>query len=149
MQNSKAIEYGQSSGWPTEVIVYTDGACRGNPGPSSVGIAVTDKDGLEVYEFAAPIGRQTNNFAEYSAVKKALELALANGVESLVLRSDSELLIKQMKGIYKVKSDSIKGLYMACDALRKKIKKVNFEHVRREFNERADALANQALDQSF
>ncbi|OFZ10825.1 MAG: hypothetical protein A2Z20_01295 [Bdellovibrionales bacterium RBG_16_40_8] len=128
------------------MVAYTDGASRGNPGPASIGVVIKDSQGEIVYEYARALGNQTNNYAEYSAVKKALELAVANHVTELILRSDSELMIKQMKGEYKVKSESIKQLYRDCDELRKKIKNILFEHVRREHNKRADELANLALD---
>lgn len=135
-----------STKWPQAVTINTDGASRGNPGPSSLGLIVQDTMGKVVYEYAENLGHRTNNFAEYSAVKKALELAVQNSVQELLLRSDSEFLIKQMQGLYKVKSPNIKGLYLECSALHKKIKKVTFEHVRREQNTRADELANMALD---
>lgn len=135
-----------STNWPAEVLIYTDGACRGNPGPSSLGLTVQNTQGDIVYEYAERLGHRTNNFAEYSAVKKALELAVRNSVHALTLRSDSEFLIKQMNGLYAVKSPNIKGLYLECTALRKKITKVTFEHVRREQNTRADELANLSLD---
>ena len=143
-----SLEFGSATNWPDNVIINTDGASRGNPGPASLGLTAQEPSGEVVYEYAEAIGHQTNNVAEYSAVKKALELAVTNQVKHLTIRSDSEFLIKQMKGLYKVKSESIKGLYVACDALRKKLKKVEFEHVRREKNYRADELANMVLDQA-
>ena len=146
MKTQPHLEFGSSNKWPETVVAYTDGASRGNPGPASIGMVVQNFQGEIIYEYAEALGHQTNNFAEYSAVKKILELAANNHVSELTLRSDSELLIKQMKGEYRVKSESIKPLYIACDGLRKKIKKIAFEHVRREYNKRADELANLVLD---
>lgn len=146
MVRNKFLEFGISTKWPQAVIINTDGASRGNPGPSSLGLIVQDTNGGVVYEYAENLGHRTNNYAEYSAVKKALELAVKNSVQELLLRSDSEFLIKQMKGVYAVKSPNIKGLYLECLALHKKISKVTFEHVRREQNTRADELANMSLD---
>lgn len=132
--------------WPKKVIVYTDGASRGNPGPASIGIFVTDEKQSEVARFSEALGVQTNNFAEYSAVIMALQQAHHHKIKEMTLRSDSELLIRQLKGEYKVKSETLRPLYEECIALIRKIGKVTFEHVRREFNKEADKLANQALD---
>ena len=132
--------------WPEEIIVYTDGASRGNPGPASVGIFVTDLHANTVCEHGERLGNQTNNFAEYTAVVKALQLAFEHGVRRVHLRSDSELMVKQMMGVYKVKSPVIQPLFLACRDSIKKFESVRFEHVRREFNTEADRLANEALD---
>ena len=132
--------------WPPKVIIYTDGASRGNPGPASVGIFVTDESGETVHEYGERLGHQTNNFAEYTGVIRGLELALEHQVKDVVLRSDSELMVKQMTGIYKVKSPVIQPLHKAAVLLTKKFKSVRFEHVRREYNVEADRLANEALD---
>ncbi len=130
------------------VIIYTDGASRGNPGPAAIGVVVTSSSGEVLQEISEYLGDDhTNNFAEYSAVLCALKWAISNQVSSLELRSDSELMVKQMNGLYKVKSDSIKPLYLECVQLIKKIGKVEFRHIRREFNKEADRLANEALDQ--
>jgi ribonuclease HI len=136
----------KSSGWPKSVIIYTDGASRGNPGPASLGIHVITSTDKEVARISEPLGIQTNNFAEYTAVLRALELAKENGAKEIHLRSDSELMIRQMTGIYKVKSPVIKPLFDACKDLLKHFNSVKFEHVRREQNTVADELANHALD---
>lgn len=133
--------------WPTSVIIYTDGASRGNPGPASIGIYVTDKESVSFFEHGETLGMQTNNFAEYTAVVRALELANRHGSTEVLLRSDSELMVKQMTGIYKVKSDVIKPLFQRARELCRGFKSVRFEHVRREFNAEADRVANEALDQ--
>ena len=95
---------------------------------------------------AEALGNQTNNFAEYTAVLRALEFAKKNAVKSLTLRSDSQLLIRQLTGEYRVKAEGLKPLFLSCKELSNHIAKVNFEHVRREFNKRADQLANEVLD---
>ena len=136
----------ENTKWPEKVIIYTDGASRGNPGPASIGIYVTDIDGGVVAEVGEKLGSQTNNYAEYTAVQRAFELANAEQVKDVVLRSDSQLLIRQMLGEYKVKSESIRPLFLECKSLAEKFSSVQFEHVRREFNKEADSLANQALD---
>lgn len=132
--------------WPTSVVIHTDGASRGNPGPASLGLTVTSNEGEVVFEYAEFLGEQTNNYAEYSAVKKALQLAIENQVQFVHIKSDSQFLIRQLLGEYKVKSESIKGLYTDCVALIEKLPQVDLEHVRREQNKRADELANQVLD---
>lgn len=148
MEAGFKIENSVVTPWPQSVVIHTDGACRGNPGPSSVGITVTSLDGDVIYELAETLGSQTNNFAEYSAVKMALALAFENKVQSVTLKSDSQLLIRQLIGEYKVKAEGLKPLFLECRSLVNKIGQVDFEHVRREFNKRADALANQALDEA-
>ena len=132
--------------WPVDVIAYTDGASRGNPGPASLGIYVTDRAANIVEEYGEKLGHQTNNFAEYTAVLRALQLGCQRGARRIHLRSDSELMVKQMTGIYKVKSPVILPLVAECRAWMKKFESVTFEHVRREFNREADRLANEALD---
>ncbi|MCB0415329.1 MAG: ribonuclease HI family protein [Bdellovibrionales bacterium] len=131
---------------PKKVVAHTDGASRGNPGPASIGLVFYDEDGETVFELGEKLGEQTNNFAEYSAVKKVLEISVHSGVQDLTLKTDSQLLVRQMIGQYKVKSESIRPLYLACKELSSRIPRVEFIHVRREFNKRADSLANEALD---
>jgi ribonuclease HI len=136
-----------SQTWPKEIIVYTDGASRGNPGPASIGIHVISLEGTVLFEHKESLGTQTNNFAEYTAVLRSLELARSYGVRSILIRSDSELMVKQMKGEYKVKSPAIQPLFEVCKGLLSHFEKVRFEHVRREQNKEADRLANEALDE--
>lgn len=132
--------------WPKSVVIYTDGASRGNPGPAAIGIFVTDQESSAIEEYGEALGQQTNNFAEYTAVIRALEMALTRNVARVVLRSDSELMVKQMLGVYKVKSEAILPLYERVKLLTKRFEKVEFEHVRREKNKEADRIANDALD---
>lgn len=140
------IENGISSAWPEAVVVYTDGASRGNPGPAAIGFVVQNIEGEMIYEQGRRLDVRTNNYAEYLAVVEALKLCVQNKVDELHLRSDSELLIRQLQGRYKVKSENIRDLFLQCQALLKQIKQVKLEHVRRENNERADELGNMALD---
>ncbi len=140
------IHKGKATGWPEEVLIYTDGASRGNPGAASAGIVVYDKNQICLYEEAFSLGSKTNNFAEYSAVLRALQLSAENKIRHLILKSDSELLVKQLSGMYKVKSPNIKELYKECKNWESEIPEVIFQHVRREQNKRADELANLILD---
>lgn len=134
--------------WPKTVHIYTDGASRGNPGPCSLGIYVLDEKQNFIYEEGRFLSlSNTNNFAEYQAVIYALELALKNNVQKVHLYSDSEFLVRQIKGEYKVKSENIKPLFKTCEQLILKIPSFTPQHIKREFNKNADALANQALDE--
>lgn len=147
MTKVKIWEKGERHHWPSQVSIYTDGASRGNPGPASYGFTVKDKEGHTIYERCEKLGTHTNNYAEYMAVLTALQQAVRNRVQNLTLNSDSELLVKQLSGDYKVRSESLKPLFTQCQELLKQIKHVKIQHVRREHNQRADALANFALDQ--
>ena len=138
---------GQTVDWPSAVLIYTDGASRGNPGPSSAGFVVyTQHNQKTIYETAFLLGTQTNNFAEYSAVLEALKMSAQNQIQNLIIKSDSELLVKQLSGLYKVKSLSLKKLYRECKKWEREIPQVQFQHIPREQNKRADALANLILD---
>ena len=129
-----------------KLIIYTDGASRGNPGPASYGVYITDEATYSC-ELKGVLGHQTNNFAEYTAVIEALKWLSDHTDKTAEIRSDSELLIKQLKGEYKVKSDTIKPLHAEIkNILLKNNLDVQFKHVRREFNKEADRLANEALD---
>lgn len=135
--------------WPKTVKIYTDGASRGNPGPASIGVSFTDTKDVEIDTLSEAIGVQTNNFAEYTALVRGLTVALEKKVENIWIRTDSQLMVRQLEGQYKVKSDSIKQLYIDAVALLKQFEKVRIEHVLREKNKRADELANMALDKQF
>jgi ribonuclease HI len=130
-------------------VLYTDGASRGNPGDASIGAVLyqeTDKGLEEVEVVSEAIGRATNNVAEYEAVIAGLAAAVDNGVDDIVLRSDSLLLVRQLLGEYRVKAAGLKPLYRKAIALLGDFATVTIEHVPREQNEVADALANAALD---
>ena len=128
------------------IFVHTDGACRGNPGPSGAGWVFSEPGGQVFRRGKAFLGRATNNEAEYVAVILALEDALKQGFQSLRLHADSELLVKQVNGIYRVKNPRIKELYTQLMGLARKFKSFEAKHVRREFNAEADLEANRAID---
>ena len=127
-------------------IANIDGASRGNPGPASYAVVVRDPAGKLLLELAKNIGRETNNVAEYYALLAALDYATSHGIAALRIRSDSELLVRQMQGRYKVKSADLKPLYERAFKMSRQLKYFAIEHVRRELNKDADALANVALD---
>jgi len=126
--------------------IYTDGASRGNPGPAAIGVVFAIKNGEKVAEHSEAIGRATNNVAEYRAVVAALEHCQRWGVKRVLLKMDSELLVKQMHGTYRVKSPDLRPLYQQVMFLSKGLDEFKVSHVRRAFNAQADALANRALD---
>ena len=124
-----------------------DGGSRGNPGPAGYGVRIERADG-SVVELKEALGLATNNVAEYRGLLAALRWATGNGVRTLHVRSDSELLVKQMKGVYRVKNPGLLPLFEEARALTRQVGKVTFEHVRREFNRDADRLANEAMDEA-
>jgi ribonuclease HI len=124
-----------------------DGGSRGNPGPAGYGVRIERGDG-SIVELKESIATATNNVAEYSGLLAALRWAAGNGITALVIRSDSELLVRQMKGEYRVKSPGLLTLYEDARTLVSTIGRVRFEHVRREFNTDADRLANEAMDEA-
>ena len=124
-----------------------DGGSRGNPGPAGYGVHIEQDDGT-VVELKESLGLTTNNVAEYSGLIAALRWAAANGISKLHVRADSELLVKQMRGEYRVKSPGLQPLFEQARGLARKIGDVTFEHVRREFNKEADRLANEAMDEA-
>jgi len=128
-------------------IANIDGASRGNPGPAAYAVILRDPNGKVILELAKQFGRDTNNVAEYYALLAALDYASTHGITGLRIRSDSELLVRQMHGTYKVKSEDLKPLYERALRLSRQFKYFAIEHVRRELNREADALANIALDQ--
>jgi len=127
-------------------IANIDGASRGNPGPAAYAVVLRDPHGHVVLELAKRMGRETNNVAEYYALLAALDYAATQGIAALRIRSDSELLVRQMQGRYKVKSHDLKPLHERASKLSRQLAYFTIEHVRREQNRDADALANVALD---
>ncbi|MCE5218994.1 ribonuclease HI family protein [bacterium] len=125
-------------------VIYTDGACLKNPGPAGAGFVIYDQKGTPLTEGSIPLGQGTNNIAEYSAVIAALEAAHSLSLTHLVIRSDSELLVKQMNGQYRVKDAQLRRLHLQVRELMPRFGKVVFEHIRRMHNERADELAGEA-----
>ena len=129
-----------------DLIVYTDGAARGNPGPAGIGVHVTDRRGRTVATLAEGIGVATNNQAEYRAVLEALRLAGARGARSVLVRSDSRLLVEQLEGRFRVKNPTLQRLHREARGLIRGFERVDLEHVPREQNREADALANEGVD---
>ncbi len=125
-----------------------DGASRNNPGPASYGVIIRDPAGRVVFRTGKYLGVRTNNVAEYHALIAALDYAAAHHIRALRVRSDSELLVRQMKGIYKVKQAHLKPLREQARKLALGLERFEIEHVRREQNSEADALANEALDRT-
>ncbi len=129
-----------------QVTIYTDGGSRGNPGPGGAGFTLEDEKGNSLLARGIYLGKTTNNIAEYTAIKEALQAAQELGAESVKLFSDSELLVRQLNGQYKVKSPNLKPFYADCMELLGEFKAWQVTHVYREQNARADALANEAMD---
>jgi ribonuclease HI len=127
-------------------IVYADGASRGNPGPAAIGAVIYDPQGRELHRLSQRIGRATNNVAEYRAAIAALEAALALGVSRVELRMDSELVVRQLGGRYRVRNPALKKLFARLQELRWRFEALEAASVPREENRLADKLANQALD---
>ena len=128
------------------VVAYIDGGARGNPGPAGFGVRIEDSGGELIEEIAESIGVATNNVAEYRALIAALEWARRHGHRQLHVRSDSQLLVQQMLGNYKVKHPGLLPLAARARMLAHELGGVTFEHVRREKNVHADRLANTAMD---
>jgi ribonuclease HI len=126
-------------------VIHIDGASRGNPGDAAFAVVIA-APGRPVVEESGVLGKQTNNVAEYTALLKALEKAQTLGLRRLHVHSDSELLVKQMKGEYRVKNEDLKSLFDEAKDLARNFESVNYTHVRREQNKRADELCNLALD---
>ena len=127
-------------------VAYIDGGSRGNPGIAGYGVDVQDESGAPVASLSENLGVRTNNFAEYSALIGALRYALANGYEGLRAYADSELMVRQINGVYKVKSPDLQPLFREAKALISKLKSFSIHHVPREQNCEADRLANLAMD---
>ncbi len=129
----------------TELIANIDGASSGNPGDASIGVVIKDKKHVYQETISQYIGLATNNVAEYRALLMALKKAKAMEVEKFFVKSDSELLVKQIKGLYKVKNDALKELNSQAQFLIHQFRFFSIEHVRREYNKEADKLAKQAI----
>ena len=129
-----------------KATLWTDGGARGNPGPAAYGYVIEAEDGTVLAAHGEAIGTATNNVAEYRALVAGLEKAAELGVDELEVVSDSELLVKQMRGEYKVKNERLRGLFEQASNLVDGLRSVRFTAVRREHNELADRLVNEALD---
>ncbi|HZL06878.1 MAG TPA: ribonuclease HI family protein [Coriobacteriia bacterium] len=126
--------------------LYTDGGARGNPGPAGIGFVLVSEAGDELAAAGRYLGETTNNVAEYEALLAGLCAARAVGADELLVRADSELVVKQMRGEYRVKHPNLKPLFVRAQELVRGFALVRFEHVRRAENARADGLANDAMD---
>ena len=126
--------------------LWTDGGARGNPGPAAFAYVLEAEDGTVLDARGEAIGIATNNVAEYSALVAGLARAVEAGIRELEVRSDSELMVKQMRGEYRVKNRDLQSLFLDASRAAREIGQVTYVHVRREHNELADRLVNEALD---
>ena len=131
---------------PAQAFLNTDGASRGNPGPAGAGAVLMDAEEKPIAKLRRYLGHTTNNQAEYQALLLGLEEALAMGIKNLTVRLDSELIVKQINGAYKVKHPDLKPLYQKAKSLLKQFDHAQVSHVRRHLNSLADQLANEAID---
>ena len=129
-----------------DYTLRTDGGARGNPGPAAAGFVIEAEDGSVVRSGGRYLGETTNNVAEYEALIWGLETAIEHGVRSLKVCADSELVVRQVNGVYKVKHPNMKPLHAKVTALMRRFERVEMCHVRRAENTLADALANEAMD---
>ncbi len=134
---------------PGRVTAFCDGGSRGNPGPAGYGVFIQGENGAPLAELSDFLGVKTNNVAEYSGLLAALEWALANGARELRVVSDSELMVKQIKGQYSVKSPDLKPLYEEAKRRAAKLARFEMQHVLRGKNKEADRLANEAMDRGM
>jgi ribonuclease HI len=132
-----------------QVITYSDGGARGNPGPSGIGGVIYSSDQTQkLAEISEFLGHATNNQAEYTALLRIMEKAKEIGATEVICKLDSELVVKQLNGQYKVKNVDLQKIFVKVFNLSQSFSSVKYEHVRREFNKEADALANQAMDKA-
>jgi ribonuclease HI len=131
------------------LIAHSDGGARGNPGPAGYGVVIQDQSGKKVAHLSEYLGHQTNNFAEYQGLIAALEYAVEHGPKALKLISDSELLVRQIKGIYKVKNAVLQDLHGRAKELIAQLEWFSIGHALREHNRDADRLANEAMDKGM
>lgn len=131
------------------LVAHIDGGARGNPGPAGYGVVIEDEMGRPVVELSDYLGNQTNNFAEYSGLLAALSYATKYGFKALKVFSDSELMVKQITGQYKVSNTALKELYAKATRMIEELEAFEINHVLREKNREADRLANQAMDRGM
>lgn len=130
-----------------KLIIYTDGGARGNPGPAGIGVVIKNSEDEVLEEYKEHIGETTNNQAEYQAVVKGLELALPYKPEEVEVRLDSELVTNQINGEFKLKNPDFQVWFIKIHNYKQQFKKIKFKHIRREQNQEADKLVNEALDE--
>ena len=140
-------EHPRRPGPPNALRLHVDGASRGNPGAAGFGVHVTGDDGSEVASLYGYIGKATNNVAEYQALLHGLRFALGRGASCVEVFSDSELLVRQVEGRYRVKSPGLQPLHREAKSLLARFERARVVHVPRERNREADALANRAVDE--
>ena len=133
-------------GWFT---AHCDGGSRGNPGPAGYGAVIEDPEGAVVTQLSEYLGRQTNNYAEYKGLLAVLEWALKNGAKRLCVVSDSELMVRQMKGLYKVKNPGLRPLWEEAQKRAARLEDFEMRHTLRGGNKEADRLANEAMDKGM
>lgn len=143
---SEANLFPRSENW---ITAYCDGGSRGNPGPAGFGVHIQDENGAKVAELSEYLGKKTNNFAEYSGLLAALEYAIANGHNKLKVVADSELMVKQIKGQYRVNSPDLRPLYDEAKRRIACLESFQIQHVLRGKNANADRLANAAMDKGM
>ncbi len=129
-----------------KAVIFADGASRGNPGPAAIGATIKDKRGKLITFISQRIGRATNNQAEYRAIITALEEAIRLGAKQVDIKTDSELVVKQINGEYRVKKATLKPLYQQVKQLQGLLESFTITHILRQQNIEADKLANKALD---
>jgi ribonuclease HI len=128
--------------------LHADGGARGNPGPAGIGVVLTAEDGSVIAELARPLGVATNNVAEYEALIAGLELALDHGVTDIEVLMDSELVVSQVTGAWKINKEHLRTRAARAEGLLKRFASASLKHVRRTLNTRADELANRAMDEA-
>ena len=134
---------------PGHLVAHVDGGARGNPGPAGYGVVIEDRQGKPIAELSRYLGHRTNNFAEYSGLIAALNYVVDHQLSALRVLSDSELMVRQMNGVYKVRSPELRPLYEEAKRLARHLQWFRIEHVRREKNAEADRLANEAMDRKI
>lgn len=127
-------------------VIYCDGASRGNPGDAGIGVVISGPDGAVLQEISEYIGRTTNNVAEYTALIRGLRAAIDLGATAVRISLDSELTVRQLSGVYRVKSPLLAPLHAEAVSLLRRFRNASITHVVRDLNRRADQLANEALD---
>jgi len=145
----EAPEKNERDGSGGVIIAYCDGGSRGNPGPAGYGVHIEDAKGNSIGELSEYVGKKTNNFAEYSGLLAALQFAIDHGYHRLKVVSDSELMVKQIKGQYRVNSPELRPLYEEAKRRIARLDSFQIQHVLREKNRQADRLANEAMDRGM
>lgn len=147
MKQNSLFEQETGTSSPPAIIANTDGGARGNPGPAAYGVVIRNSKGEVLAELTEYLGLQTNNYAEYSGLLAALEYAVREQCPSVKIYSDSELLVRQMQGRYKVSNPGLQQLFARAQSLVRKLQSFHIEHVLRERNKEADRLVNKTLDE--